>query len=152
MEDLRSKYLAKSAEYDAAVQQALATNDASRIAAIRQLNTEVSRLLDQMIQQLTFAKRDTPILVKERDILVQKLRRIQLDYNGLLVNTDKLETLRRIREQEGGSFKRDLYRYLMFFFIVCVGILLMILFVKKGSQKESSATSAATPSTMPPLT
>jgi hypothetical protein len=152
MNELRTKYLAKSAEYDAAIQRAIATNDITMVAQIRQMNTDVSKLLDQMIQALTFAKNDTPILVKERDTLVQKLRRIQLDYNGLLVNTDKLETLRRIREQEGDSFKRDLYRYLLFFFIVCVGILLMILFVKKGSQRDSTASSAATPSTMPPLT
>jgi hypothetical protein len=151
MNELRTKYLAKSAEYDALTQQALASNDVTLIGRIRQMNTDVSKLLDQMLQSLTFAKADTPILIKERDGLVEKLRRIQQDYNGLLVNTDALETLRRIREQEGGSFKRDLYRYLMFFFIVCVGIILMILFVKKGSQSESTASSAATPRMTPPL-
>jgi hypothetical protein len=151
MDEIRTKYLAKSAEYDSVIQQALASNDSTLIGRIRQLNTDVSTLLDQMLKALTFAKNDTPLLLKERDGLIEKLRRIQLDYNGLLVNTDKLETLRRIREQEEGSFKRDLFRYLMFFFIVCVGILLMILFVKKGSQSESTATSAATPRMTPPL-
>lgn len=152
MEDLRKKYLTTSAEYDAAVQQALATNDASGVARIRQLNTDVSKLLDQMIQQLTFAKKETPMLIQERDRLVERLRRIQMDYNGLRVNTDTLETLRRIREQESGSYTQQLYRYLLFFFIVCVGILFMLLFVKKGSQSESTASSAATPRMTPPLT
>lgn len=153
MDDLRKTYLTKAAEYDAAIQQALATNDASSLARIRQLNTDVSTVLDQMLQQLTFAKKDTPLLVKERDQLVEKLRRIQMDYNGLRVNTDTLETLRRIREQEGGSYKQALYRYLLFFFIVCIGVLLMLLFVKSGSgQSESTASSAATPRMTPPLT
>lgn len=151
MNELRTKYLSKSAEYDAVIQQALTSNDSSLVVRIRQMNADVSTLLDQMIQALTFTKSDTPLLIKERDSLVEKLRRIQLDYNGLLVNTDSLETLRRIREQEGGSFKRDLYRYLLFFFIVCVGIVLMMLFVKKGSQSESTASSAATPRMTPPL-
>lgn len=150
MNDLRSKYLRKTAEYDAAVRQAFATKDVSQLPRIRQLNTEVTRLLDKMIEQMTFAKQETPVLVKERDILVKKLHRIQMDYNGLLVNTDTLETLRRIREQEGSAYQRDLYRYLVFFFVVCVGVLLMILFVKKG-QADTTASSAAMPSMSPPL-
>lgn len=151
MDELRKRYATTSAEYDAVVQQALATRDASLIERIRKLNTDVSKILDEMIQKLTFAKEDTPMLVKERDILVNKLTRIQRDYNGLIVNTDTLETLRRIREQEGGEGRRQLYRYLAFFFIVCVGILLMLLFVK-GQKKESAATSAPMPSITPPLT
>lgn len=151
MDQLRTQYQGKSASYDAAIQKALATNDASQIATIRQLNTDVSALLDKMIEQLTFAKKETPALVKERDALVEKLRRIQQDYNGLRANTDALETLRRIREGETSTFKRELYRYLALFFVVCVGVLLLILFVKGGSQKESTATSAATPRMTPPL-
>jgi hypothetical protein len=152
MDELRSKYMNKTAEYDAAIQQALATNDSSMVARIRQMNTDIAALLDKMIESLTFTKSDTPLLIKERDGLVEKLRRIQLDYNGLLVNTDTLETLRRIREQEGGNAKRDLYRYLALFFVLCVGVILMIFFVKRGGQSASTATSAATPSMTPPLT
>ena len=151
MDELRTKYMSKTAEYDAAVQQALATNDSSMVARIRQMNTDVAALLDKMIQALTFTKSDTPLLIKERDGLVEKLRRIQVDYNGLLVNTDTLETLRRIREQEGGTAKRDLYRYLALFFVLCVGVILMVFFVKRGGQNASSATSAAAPSMTPPL-
>lgn len=152
MDELRKKYTRLSAEYDAAVQQALLTRDQRLLARVRTLNTEVSKLLDQMIQALTFAKKDTPILVRERDILVEKLRRIQRDYNGLLVNTDALETLRRIREQESGEGRRQLIRYLAFFFIVCAGVLLMLIFVRKGQKNESAATSAPMPSITPPLT
>lgn len=150
MDDLRAKYLRKTAEYDAAVQRAVAGNDVSQLPHIRQLNSELSALLDKMIEVMTFAKKDTPLIVKERDELVKKLRRIQMDYNGLLVNTDTLETLRRIRQQEGGAYERDLYRYLLFFFVVCVGVLLMILFVKRG-QAPSTASSAPMPTMSAPL-
>lgn len=151
MDTLRTQYLSKSTEYDAAIQQALASNDSTMLTRIRQMNTDVGSLLDKMIEQLTFAKKETPALVKERDGLVEKLRRIQQDYNGLRANTDTLETLRRIREGETSTFKRDLYRYLALFFILCVGVLLLILFVKGGSQKDSTATSATTPRMTPPL-
>lgn len=151
MDELRKRYATLSAEYDAAVQQALATKDRRLVARIRKLNADVSKVLDEMIQKLTFAKKDTPLLVRERDILVEKLRRIQRDYNGLIVNTDTLETLRRIREQESGEGRRQLYRYLAFFFIVCVGVILMLLFARKGQSSESAATSAPTPSITPPL-
>jgi hypothetical protein len=150
MDDLRAKYLRKTAEYDAAVRRAIAGNDVSQLPQIRKLNSELSVLLDKMIEVMTFAKKETPLIVKERDELVKKLRRIQMDYNGLLVNTDTLETLRRIRQQEGGAYERDLYRYLLFFFVVCVGVLLMILFVKKG-QAPSTASSAPMPTMSAPL-
>ena len=151
MEELRAEYAKKSIEYDTTIQQALAKSDPSAIPRIKELNADLAKALDKMIEKLAMAKKDTPLLQRERDILIEKLRRIQKDYNGLIVNTDNLETLRRIREQEGGDTRRQLYRYLAFFFILCVGILLLILFVKGGQKKDSTATSAATPSMTPPF-
>jgi hypothetical protein len=152
MEELRTTYAAKMKEYDDTIKDALESRDATKVEKIRQLNMEIGKLLEKMIEQMTFLKQDTPLLKRERDILVEKLRRIQMDYNGLLVNTDELETLRRIREQEGGLAKRDLYRYLAFFFIVAIGIVLLLVFVRGQSRMKSTETSTSVPSTMPPFT
>jgi ribosomal 50S subunit-associated protein YjgA (DUF615 family) len=152
MEELRTTYAAKMKEYDDTIKDALESRDATKVEKIRQLNMEIGKLLEKMIEQMTFLKQDTPLLKRERDILVEKLRRIQMDYNGLLVNTDELETLRRIREQEGGLAKRDLYRYLAFFFIVAIGIVLLLVFVRGQSRMKSTETSTSVPSTIPPLT
>ena len=151
MEELRKAYAKTSAEYDATIKQALATKDATMIKRIQELNGQLAKILDKMIEKLTFLKKDMPLLARERDILLNKLHRIQKDYNDLLVNRDNLETLRRIREQEGGDAHRQLYRYIAFFFILCIGILLLILFVKGGQKNVNTETSAATPSMMPPL-
>ncbi len=152
MDELRTAYTAKLKEYDDTIAAALASRDATKLEKIRQLNVDITKLLEQMVEKMTFLKQDTPALAKERDILVAKLRRIQMDYNGLLVNTDALETLRRIREQEGGLAKRDLYRYLAFFFVVAIGIVLLLMFVRGQSRMKSTDTSTSVPSTIPPLT
>ncbi len=152
MEELRTTYAAKMKEYDDTIKDALESRDATKVEKIRQLNLEIGKLLEKMIEQMTFLKQDTPLLKRERDILVEKLRRIQMDYNGLLVNTDELETLRRIRMQETDLTKRDLYRYLAFFFIVAIGIVLLLLFVRGQSRMKSTETSTSVPSTMPPFT
>jgi hypothetical protein len=152
MEELRTTYAAKMKEYDDTIKDALDTRDASNVEKIRKLNMEIGKLLEKMIEQMTFLKQDTPLLKRERDILVEKLRRIQMDYNGLLVNTDELETLRRIRMQETDLTKRDLYRYLAFFFIVAIGIVLLLVFVRGQSRMKSTETSTSVPSTMPPFT
>jgi hypothetical protein len=145
---LRTQYINKVAEYDSIVNSAVASNDTTKIARIRQLNQEISAILDQMLQKIAETKQSTPVLVSERDELVKKLRRIQFDYNGLLVNTDALETLRRIREQESGSNSKALTRYLFFFFVICLLVMLAMLFFKKGSY-SSITTSAPTPNMTP---
>lgn len=152
MDELRAAYTRKINEYDETIKSALERRDTTQVEKVKQLNAELSKLLEKMIETMTFLKKDTPRLEKERDELVKKLRRIQMDYNGLLVNTDALETLRRIREQEGGMAKRDLYRYLAFFFVVAIGIVLMMLFVKGQSRMKSTETSTSVPKITPPLT
>lgn len=151
MDELRAAYTSKINAYEDAIKDALDTRDATKLDKVKQLNTELSKLLEQMIEKMTFLKTETPALKIERDRLVEKLRRIQMDYNGMLVNTDALETLRRIREQESGLAKRDLYRHLAFFFVIAIGIVLMIIFVKGQSRMNSTETSTSVPRMMPPL-
>lgn len=145
MDALRVKYEQQTKEYDALIEQAMQTDDVSQLPRLRDMNAAIARTLNEMIEQLTFLKKDTPNIKKERDELVDRLRQIQLDYNGLLVNTDNLETLRRIRQQESTEANRELYIYVGLFLAVC---LLLVLYLMFGSYRnDTTAASASMPPT-----
>jgi hypothetical protein len=110
----------------------------------------IQTTLNKMIENLTYLKKDTPDIRAERDALLETLRRIQLDYSAMLVNTDDLETLRRIRQQENGEAKRLLFWYMMALIFVAVMLLVYIVYV--GRKTPSSATATPTPMMSPPLT
>ncbi len=141
MDALRDKYDRQVKEYEALVQN----GDASSVPKLRELNAAIAKTLNDMIEQLTFLKKETPTLKQERDELIRRLQQIQRDYNGLLVNTDQLETLRRIRQQEGGEANRQLYMYIGFFLLVVLGVLMYLMFAPH--RKESTAPMASMPPT-----
>lgn len=141
MDELRKQYEKQVAEYESIIR----SGDPSKMERLRQLNTAIGNTLNKMIEQLTFLKKDTPNLKKERDELLERLRQIQKDYNGLLVNTDQLETLRRIRQQESGEADKQLQMYLFFFLAVCLAILLYLVFMTY--KKDTTAPSASMPPT-----
>jgi hypothetical protein len=145
MDELRAKYERQLKEYDALVDRSLTTNDTAQLTKIRELNQSIAKTLNEMIEKSTFLKKDTPSLTKERDELVSRLRQIQLDYNGLLVNTDQLETLRRIRQQESSESNRQLYLYIGFFLLVCLILIVSLTFMTQ--RKESTAPMARMPPT-----
>ncbi len=143
MDELKAKYQRQLKEYDDAINAAISTQDGSKIESLKQMNMALTNTLNEMIEKLSFLKKDTPELVKYRDELIARLRDIQKDYNGLLVNTDTLETLRRIRQQESGEANRELYWYIVFFLIVCILIILYLAFVPQ--RNDMTATSANRP-------
>jgi hypothetical protein len=145
MDELRAKYEKQLKDYDALVASSIQTNDVSQVSKLRQMNAAISNTLNSMIETLTFLKKDTPSIKKERDELLTRLTQIQLDYNGLKVNTDQLETLRRIRQQENSEANRELYMYLGFFFVVCLILLLFLMFMPQ--RKDTTAASASIPPT-----
>lgn len=145
MDELRTKYEHQLAEYNALVDKSLNTNDTSQIAELRRRNEALAKTLNNMIQKLTFLKKETPSLTDERDKLVARLRQIQMDYNGLLVNTDQLETLRRIRQQEGTEANRQLYLLIGFFLLVCLVMVLYLAFATH--RKDNTAPMASMPPT-----
>lgn len=151
MDDLRKTYAAQMKEYDDLIATALANRDASMLPSIRDKATQIQATLNKMVETLTYLKKETPDLRTEREALLEKLRRVQRDYNVLVSNTDDLETLRRIRQEEGGEAKRQLYQYLLFFFVLAAGMVLYVLFMS-GQKKDSTPSSAATPAMSPPLT
>lgn len=144
MDALRVAYEKQTKEYDMLVEDAIRTNDVSKLRKIKDLNSIISKTLNDMIEKLTFLKKETPSLKKERDELISRLQQIQLDYNGLLVNTDQLETLRRIRQQESTEANRQLYMYIGLFLAVCLLLVVYLMFVKR---KVMTAASASIPPT-----
>ena len=141
-------YQRQVADYEAMIGTALATNDASRLPEIRAKAEQIQTTLNKMIESMTYLKKETPSIQIERDKLLEKLRRIQQDYNAMSVNTDNLETLRRIRQQENEESRRQLFRYIAFFLLLaCV---LLIFLIVAGPQKNASI--ASTPTMSPPLT
>ena len=68
----------------------------------------------------------------------------------MLVNTDDLETLRRIRQQENGEARRMLMVYLMSFLFVCTMLIIYLMYT--GRKTPTSQTTAPTPTMSPALT
>jgi lipopolysaccharide export LptBFGC system permease protein LptF len=145
MDELRAKYERQLKEYDTLIDSAIDANDISQVTKLREMNASIAKTLNEMIEKLTFLKKDTPSIKKERDELIERLTQIQKDYNGLLVTTDQLETLRRIRQQESTEANRQLYLYLGFFLLVCVVMILYLAFMTH--RKDTTAPSASMPPT-----
>lgn len=121
----------------------------TNLEKIKKLNVDISRTLDQMIALST--RTDTMQRMETtRDELVNKLQRIQRDYDGLLVNTDKLETLRRIRQFEEKDWKREVLIYLIVFLVLAL-VLLIIMFVRR-QKKDTAIMTPMTPASIAPLT
>jgi septal ring factor EnvC (AmiA/AmiB activator) len=125
-------------------------NDPARLPELKAKSEAIQNVLNKMIENLTYLKKETPDIKSERDSLLDKLRRIQRDYSAMLVNTDNLETLRRIRQQENGETRRLLLIYLMAFLFV--SIMLIVYLIYAGRKADTSQTAVATPTMSPALT
>ena len=118
MEELKKKYAQQSALYESYIREGASPE---KISA---LNMEISNTLEEMIGILAQTG-----LEDYRNQLIENLHRIQRDYNGLIQNTDKIETLRRIRREEYDT--TPLKRYLFFFFAILFVILILLLFFQR---------------------
>jgi hypothetical protein len=141
MDVLDKQYKEKSLAYDSLIDETLQNPGKieENLEKIKTLNVEISKTLDEMIAFVTRDKNQKNIDTL-RDDLVYKLQRIQRDYNGLLVNTDKLETLRRIRHFEEKGWKRTVLIYLIIFLVLAVVLLLFMFF-----RRQKSETATTTP-------
>lgn len=138
IQDLEKKYKQQMTEYNALVADSIRDNDTTKLDKIKQLNQSIATTLDEMISIITQAKQKNGNIEIYRDELVAKLQRIQKDYNGLLQNTDTLETLRRIRNQEEKEANGSIFWLVGGFIVLCILTLLAMMFF--GSQKAESAT------------
>lgn len=119
------------------------------VEKMKVINARMAEILDSMIHGMAESGMEGE-LGKQRDELIQKLVRIQRDYNGLLVNTDTLETLRRIRGFEESGWKKTLNMYFIIFIVVAVLFFLLLLF--RRQKVVSTNTAPASASSAPPLT
>jgi hypothetical protein len=151
MGDLNVRYAALRKQYETLVQGALA--DPSTLSAalpqIETVNQQIAGVLDQMLKELQFA-RDGPNSETYRTELLQLLTRIQSDYTGLKANTDKHETLRRIRNFQDTSWRPTLLLYVALLLIFGIMLILVILF--RRQTKDSTAAAITSPSAIAPLT
>jgi hypothetical protein len=93
MADLEAEYQKRKTVYDNLVQDALANNDQSNIDAIAAAKVAMNDSLNKMLE--VSAKSGTESQQQE---LIHRIMEIQRDYNGLLVSTDKLQTLRLLHQ------------------------------------------------------
>lgn len=141
MDALNAKYMKLMAEYENHVSEAIKSgNIQPHVEALKGLNQQISQTLDQMIAITAKAKESHATLY--RDDLIQKLDRIQKDYNGLAQSTDQLETLRRIRRDQASTANQFFWTYFSLFLVLCVAVLLFLFFKK---DVQSSVTVMSTP-------
>lgn len=154
MDELNKRYTALTTQYDTLVQSAIAnpTKLDPYIEQIIQVNTQISTVLDEMIKILTVAKTSSSDMLLYRDELLQKLDKIQKEYNGLVQNSDKLETLRRIRAFEDDSWKRTLRLYIFAFIAIVVLVAVVLMFKRKAQTTDMTNAMPASPAAIPALT
>jgi predicted nuclease with TOPRIM domain len=147
MDELRKEYKQLLTEYD----RLIAEGDVKNYDRIKELNVQIARVLEQMLTILARVRDSINNTQEYRDTLVEKLKRIQLDYNGLLQTTDKLETLRRIRAQEKDDSRGLLFNYLIAL-AVLIGLVLLVMIVRTWFYRRSTSASTTSPATIAPLT
>jgi hypothetical protein len=139
------RYQTLANTYQSLADEALAdpTKLQANVEKMKTLNAEMATILDKEIADMTSAGASGDIATL-RDELIEKLRKIQKDYNGLLVNTDKLETLRRIRGFQEKDWKSELRLYIIFFGILAGILLLFLLFKRQSMVSTNVAPTSAT--------
>jgi hypothetical protein len=148
MNALRTAHENQLKQYETLIKTAIANRDSSKLPEIRAMNKSIDDRLNIMIQQLVAMKNNYSAEEELTELLIE-LRQIQRDYNGLVKETDTLETLRRIRQQEDVSIKRELYWYLIVFVFVAILFIGYLLFYGK---RAATAPIANTVPSSPNLT
>ena len=148
MDALRTAHVNQLTQYQNIIETAITEKDSSKLPEIIALNIALTNRLDTMIEQLATMKQNNSAEAELNELLAD-LRQIQRDYNGLIKETDTLETLRRIRQQEDVSIKRELYWYLIVFVFVAILLIAYLLFYGK---RAATAPIANTVPSSPNLT
>jgi len=117
MADLESEYQKRKALYDKLV----ATNDSTKADAIMTAKRAMSDTLDKMLALSAQSGTES-----QQQMLILRIMEIQRDYNGLLVATDKLETLRRIHQITDVREGTEMKLYGAAFLIAALGLLVIV--------------------------
>lgn len=148
MNTLRTAHEAQLQQYKTLIETAVKNRDSSKLPDIIAMNVALSNRLDTMLSLLASMK-NSYSAEDELNSLLFELRQIQRDYNGLIKETDTLATLRRIRQQEDVSIKRELYWYLIIFVFVAILFIGYLIFYGK---RAATAPIANTVPSSPNLT
>lgn len=152
MSELKATYEAQMEEYRRLANEA--TIDSTKIDAnvekLKTLNAEIADTLDKMITLMSKTGFDMNSEVTQSELLA-KLQRIQKDYNGLAQTTDKLETLRRIKEFESAKESSSIFIYLISIGILAIILLLFMFFRSRSSYLPSANAIPTAASTITPL-
>ena len=143
MSALRAQYNRLQREYRTMVSQARTLREATALRSavnnIQAKNREIQSTIDQILRAIASTKTtSTASLERERVRLQKRLHQIQEDYNQLLTNNDKLETLKRIRAYEESKVDTKIQLYLMAF-IAAVVLLFIVIFAFGYRRKSATA-------------
>jgi hypothetical protein len=148
MDALRTAHVNQLNQYKTLIETAVDNRDSSKLPEIIAINIALTNRLDAMLTLLATMKQNNSAEAELTELLAD-LRQIQRDYNGLIKETDTLETLRRIRQQEDVSIKRELYWYLIVFVFVAILLIAYLIFYGK---RAATAPIANTVPSSPNLT
>jgi hypothetical protein len=148
MDALRTAHVNQLNQYKTLIETSVDNRDSSKLPEIIAINIALTNRLDTMLSLLATMKQNNSAEAELTELLAD-LRQIQRDYNGLIKETDTLETLRRIRQQEDVSIKRELYWYLIIFVFVAILLIAYLIFYGK---RAATAPIANTVPSSPNLT
>jgi len=123
MTDLRARYRHQKEVYDGLVQNAVANSDFSNNDAILAAQRAMSETLSQMAALSVSSGADPD----EQHELIRRIMEIQRDYNGLLVGTDKLQTLRMIHQTDDAMKGTNMKLMGALFVAASLGLLIVIM-------------------------
>lgn len=122
--DLEAKYQAASREYDAKVTAALATANTTAAAAAVRAKQDMVRIAEQMVS-VTTETSASEMDTKHRKFL-DRLHKLQAEYDTLSASNDQLKTLQAIRAREEEKFEGPFYFFGGLFVLSCAALLLTI--------------------------
>jgi len=132
-EQLRQEFDQKKEEYDALIDTLLEseTPTDADIAKVRELNRKMFELLEQSIAVLGVSQsKDMENATRE---LSEVLARVDREYGILSQNSDRLETLRRIRQFEEVRADGSVGVYMILLILLAVAVLVTMLFSQRVS-------------------
>jgi hypothetical protein len=120
MEEIEQEFQTRKRIYENLVADAIARNDTSKIDAIAAAKQAMGESLSKMLELSARSGTDS-----QQQELIRRIMEIQRDYNGLLVSTDKLETLRRIEQQMDATQGTGLKLFGVLFVVAALSLILM---------------------------
>jgi hypothetical protein len=124
LKDLEVRYQAASREYDAKVTAALATANATAAAAAVKAKQDMVRITEEMVSVTT--QTPTPDLDTKHRQFLDRLHKLQAEYDTLSASNDQLKTLQAIRAREEEKFEGPFYFFGGLFVLSCAALLLTI--------------------------